>query len=199
MSGEISNDWLARCSRTASTSDQRRLAALTLAEYNLFVQVCKARGVATRRSFWDMMSGMRQVGPNGYEFFDDFTPMRSGPVVFLTPVFAEGCRRYGRTPPKSVVSMGVLPESHRSPQTTKWKNLQLETPPPKIVFAGSVFVQSYPGVYAVQKVGFSFTSSLGPAAFSAFTTTVAGQIAVLEALRKSRSEGRVSPSRSAVQ
>jgi len=111
----------------------------------------------TCRSFEDCVGGMRQIGDDVYDVYDDFTPhvLNLAGVFFLWPVVEEGCQRYGRTWVKASL-VGVHSPTPRTPQEWKWgqgPNRMLQTPSAinkTVVQKGFALQLRDPGEYVIE-------------------------------------------------
>jgi hypothetical protein len=109
----------------------------------------------TRRSFYDCIGGMRQIGSDIYHTYSDFTPhvLNKAGSFFLFPVIREGCQRYGRIWITGAPSIGDNVPVPRTPQEWKWgpgPNRMLQTPRSGVVIDKDFALQLVsPGVYSV--------------------------------------------------
>jgi hypothetical protein len=108
-----------------------------------------------RRSFYDCVGGMRQVGGPDYHTYSDFTPhvLNELSLFFLFPVIQEGCCRYGRVHIKKAPSVKINVPTSRTPQAWKWgpgPNYMLQTPANKKIEDKDFALQLVsPGVYSI--------------------------------------------------
>ncbi len=123
---EEAQEWLARVAKEAAIPQTQQLATMTLASWNGLLASWANRGVKTRRSLYDLLSGLLQVAHN-YTWNTTCTKVRSGSQVFVFPIFAEACDYRGRARPPGAVVAGVRIQSHRRVQKAKWGNDVLKT------------------------------------------------------------------------
>jgi hypothetical protein len=127
MKNEKAVDWLRRVVRESNNPLARELAQNALDEWFRLLDSWKRRGVHTRRSLWDLLSGLLQQGPNGYKWNTTTTVMVSGDDIFHFPIFSEACDYRGRAHPSGAVKTGVIAFAHRTVQKAKWGNDVLKT------------------------------------------------------------------------
>jgi hypothetical protein len=123
---ETALEWLSRVSRESNDSNIIILADFAVSQWIDLSESWKARDVKTRRSLWDLMAGIEQIGHNTIHK-TTMSTIYSGPSVFNFPIFLEACHYRGKEPPVGAVETGVRVHSHRRPQTTKWGNIVLKS------------------------------------------------------------------------
>ena len=125
---EVSTHWLKRVQTKSSNPLARQMAAFALHQYQGYLETCKKYEVSTRRSLYDLCSGVANIA-NNITHHRKMVPMgfRDGPEVFYFPVFAEACAYRGKTPPSEAITAHVDIKSQRRPQTTKFGNTVLKS------------------------------------------------------------------------
>jgi hypothetical protein len=123
---EIAPEWLERVATSADSSQTRQLARFALDQWNGLLQSWEVREVKTRRSLYDLLSGILQIART-LKHHQYMTPVISGKDTFYFPVFAEACDYRGKDRPHDAVVTGLPVKSHRRPQTKKWGNTILKT------------------------------------------------------------------------
>jgi hypothetical protein len=124
---EEATEWLKRVMSDRSVpADVRRLARFALGQWVALSASWKARGVKTRRSLWDLLSGILQIARQTTHH-PDMVEVRSGEDFFYFPVFEEACDYRGKKAPASALRSGVRVLAHRLPQTAKWGNTVTKT------------------------------------------------------------------------
>lgn len=112
---------------------------------------------SARRSFQDVIAGIRQIGNNVYDLYDDFTPHvwnRDG-TFFLFPTIREGCDRYGRSFVPEAVPIGVPSPLPRTPEEWKWgpQNVLITPATKQLTYRGLALQRKAPGCYVVEVLG----------------------------------------------
>jgi hypothetical protein len=161
--------------------------------HDLIAKACKrpTKKNHVRRSFYDTSAGMRQIGFQVYDLYDDFTPHFLGladPVaVFLFPTVQEGCERYGRSHVWQAPGVGVETPTPRTPQEWKWGPQHvLITPANKTVrYVGSAFQLTNPGVYIIPipQINLTVLTHLGDREFRRYIATLEGKIDMIQKVR----------------
>lgn len=157
------HDWCKEVRKLFSKSDAAArlmdLAEREMREHDRIAKsVKKPDKYAVRRSFYDCVGGMRQIGRDVYHTYSDFTPhvLNEAGCFFLFPIIQEGCARYGRVFQRAP-SIGVQAPAPRVPQPWKWgpgPNHMLQTPASKtVVNKGSALRLVGSGIYQISVDG----------------------------------------------
>lgn len=123
---ETSTEWLGRVINISTSPKARRLARFALDQWATLGVAWKLEEVKTRRSLWDLLSGILQIAKNT-EHHCDMTPVEIKGRIFYFPIFTEACDYRGKKPPSGSVASGIRVQAHRRPQTAKWGNEVLKT------------------------------------------------------------------------
>jgi len=123
---EEAPDWLDRVSKTAEDPAVRAIAAHALSEWAGLLESWRQRNVKTRRSLYDLLSGLLQISHN-YTWNTQMTTVISDKKKFVFPIFSEACDYRGRERPVGAIVTGVRIQSHRRVQKKKWGNDVLKT------------------------------------------------------------------------
>lgn len=123
---ETALEWLERVAANSLNPRARDLALLATQQWTALLWSWNQRGVKTRRSLWDLLSGILQVA-HSTTHRCIITPVESGGKVFHFPIFSEACDYRGKAWPLGAVRTGIQVQAHRCPQTTKWGNVVLKT------------------------------------------------------------------------
>jgi hypothetical protein len=123
---ETAPEYLQRVMAQSQNPTARVLAATALRDYQKLLISWSQRGVKTRRSLYDLLSGVRNIC-NKVTHFKRMVPIQSGTDMFYFPVFVEVCDYRGKVPPPDAIVTGLLVRSKRRPQETKFGNMILKS------------------------------------------------------------------------
>lgn len=185
--------------RGTAAADLMTLAEREFLRHDVVAKACKrpASKNHVRRSFQDCVGGMRQIGANQYDLYDDFTPHvlnLSDPVaIFLFPTVQEGCERYGRARVPQAPSVGVPSPLPRTPQEWKWgpQHVLLTPATKKVRYVGSALRLRGPGAYHVPEIDLTVLTGLDDPAFRRYVATLRGKADLVSKVRAAGYKGSV--------
>lgn len=123
---ETATEYLERVMRDSENPVACEMAAFALDQYKELMASWKERGVSTRRSLYDLLSGVRNIS-NKVTHFRRMVPIKSGKKTYYFPVFTETCGYRGKVAPKDAISTGLAVNSERRPQPGKFRNITLKS------------------------------------------------------------------------
>lgn len=147
---------------------------------------------AARRDFWLTIAGCAQVGPDIYDWYDDFVPLKAHGQAYLFPIIDTACFYQGRAPaPSGTIYTGIGTDAHKMPQTTKWGNRILKGPHKNTQMLGNAITMVSPGTFKIDSIDISLVlqNQNDSLSFDSFLHTDEGRYMICAAVRKHKVAG----------